>query len=408
MHKQVVIIGGGAAGFFAALNLAERMDANEILILEKSKQLLSKVKVSGGGRCNVTHACFEQKELSKHYPRGEKELLGPFHRFYTSDTIGWFNERGIELKVEDDGRMFPISDSSQTIIDCFLKEAEAKGISIWKQAEAKSVEKRDSFNIHLADGQKLTADAVIIASGGHPKQKHYQWIEAMGHSVKAPIPSLFTFNLPKHPSNQLMGLAQNAIIKLNEINLEAYGPVLFTHWGMSGPAVLKLSAQAADFLHQKQYHFEYEVEWLPNAAEFIQSQRRESANKQVKLSKPEEFSKRFWSYLLDRASVSEELNWADLNKQQLADLEALLEKDHYQANGKTTFKEEFVTCGGVDLKEIEMKSMESKLIDGLYFAGEVVNVDGLTGGFNFQAAWTTAWLAARAIAHKFKLESRNR
>ena len=408
MHKQVVIIGGGAAGFFAALNLSESIPGSEVLILEKSNKLLSKVKVSGGGRCNVTHACFEQKELSKHYPRGEKELLGPFHRFYTSDTIGWFDERGIELKVEEDGRMFPTTDSSQTIIDCFLDEAEAKGVSIWKQAEVQSVRKSDTFEISLSNNEQITADHLIIASGGHPKRKAYDWIEHLGHRITDPIPSLFTFNLPKHPSNQLMGLAQNATVKIKGLNAEAYGPVLFTHWGMSGPAVLKLSAVAADFLHAKNYKFDYEVEWMANAADYIQTQREQSANKQVNLSKPSDFSKRFWAYLLDRARVPEKLNWADLNKQQLLDLQQVIEKDFYQAAGKTTFKEEFVTCGGVNLKEIDMKSMESKLVPGLYFAGEVINVDGLTGGFNFQAAWTTAWLAAIAIAQSVPEETKKR
>jgi predicted Rossmann fold flavoprotein len=405
MHKQVVIIGGGAAGFFAALNLAEGIPGSEILILEKSNKLLSKVKVSGGGRCNVTHACFEQKELSKHYPRGEKELLGPFHRFYTSDTIAWFADRGIELKVEDDGRMFPTSDSSQTIIDCFLNEAENKGIHIWKQVEVKSVRKEEVFQIKLSNGHAITADQLIIATGGHPKKKAYDWIENLGHSVVDPIPSLFTFNLPKHPSNQLMGLAQDATVTIIGFNAQAYGPLLFTHWGMSGPAVLKLSAVAADYLHRQNYQFDYEVEWLGNAADFIDRQRKQVANKQVNLSKPEEFSKRFWAYLLDRAKVSPKLNWADLNKQQLLDLEQTLERDTYQAAGKTTFKEEFVTCGGVDLKEIDMKTMESKVLNGLYFAGEVINVDGLTGGFNFQAAWTTSYLAALAISQRFTGET---
>ena len=400
MHKQVVIIGGGAAGFFTALNLADHIPGAKILILEKSNKLLSKVKVSGGGRCNVTHACFEQKELSTHYPRGEKELLGPFHRFYTSDTIGWFEERGIELKVEEDGRMFPTTDSSQTIIDCFLNEAEAKGISIWKQAEVEAVKEGECFELMLKDGQTLTSDQVVIAAGGHPKRRAYDWIHDIGHQIIEPIPSLFTFNLPKHASNQLMGLAQHAMIAIKGLNAKAYGPVLFTHWGMSGPAILKLSAVAADYLHSREYKFDYEVEWMANAEEYIQIQRKESANIQIHLFKPEGFSKRFWTYLLNKVGISEKLNWADLNKQQLIELESVLEKDLYHADGKTTFKEEFVTCGGVDLKEIDMKTMESKVVDGLYFAGEVINVDGLTGGFNFQAAWTTSYLAALAISQR--------
>jgi len=397
MKKKVVIIGGGASGFFAALNLAQEMNGNDILILEKTNKLLSKVKVSGGGRCNVTHACFEQRELSKNYPRGEKELLGPFHRFYTSDTIEWFNERGIELKVEEDGRMFPVSDSSQTIIDCFLNESKDKGISVWTSTEVIEVQNDGSFHIQLKDGQSIQADYLIIACGGNSKSKHYEWIKALGHSIHSPIPSLFTFNLPKHTSNRLMGLSQHANVKILGSQEEAYGPVLFTHWGMSGPAILKLSARAAQFLHEKNYNFEFEVEWLSSGENFIEDARRSYANKRVSLVKPEEFSKRFWSYLLERANIREDQNWADLNKQQLVDLQSILTSDRYQAEGKTTFKEEFVTAGGVDLKEIKMKSMESKLLPNLFFCGEVINVDGLTGGFNFQAAWTTAWLAANEI-----------
>jgi hypothetical protein len=403
MHKRLIIIGGGAAGFFAALNLADAITGEEILILEKSQKLLSKVKVSGGGRCNVTHACFNPKELSTHYPRGEKELLGPFHSFYPADTIEWFERRGIELKVEEDGRMFPTTDSSQTIIDCFMNEAIEKRIQIWKGAEVQRIhleETGENFEIGLKDGQILKADYLVIAAGGNAKMKHYDWIQEIGHTIKNPIPSLFTFNLPKHPSNQLMGLSQLATVKIKGIQEEAYGPVLFTHWGMSGPAVLKLSARAADFLNKKNYQFDYTVEWLANAGDFIGHHRRQSSNKKVALTRPEEFSKRFWTYLLDRAEIKENSNWADLNKKQLLQLEHVLDADQYQANGKTTFKEEFVTAGGVELRELDMKTMESKIIPGLFFCGEVINVDGLTGGFNFQAAWTTAWLAAREIGKR--------
>lgn len=406
MHKKVVIIGGGAAGFFAALNLPEAIPGEEIQILEKSTKLLAKVKVSGGGRCNVTHACFEQKELSKSYPRGERELLGPFHRFYTSDTISWFDERGIELKVEKDGRMFPTSDSSQTIIDCFLNEAKERKVQIWQQSEVKTVKAGAQFKIQLKSGQEISADHLIIASGGHSKKQHYSWVEDLGHTIKDPIPSLFTFNLPGHPSNQLMGLAQEATVRISDTKIEAYGPVLFTHWGMSGPAVLKLSARAAEYLNDCNYQFQFEVEWMPNAESYIQQQREQSSAKKVALVKPEAFSKRFWNYLLERVGITPDLNWADLNKEQLKDLEEAIERDLYQASGKTTFKEEFVSAGGVELKEIDMKRMESKLIPNLYFCGEVINVDGYTGGFNFQAAWTTAWLAAKAIELRIKNGSR--
>lgn len=397
MHKKVVVIGGGAAGFFAAINLAKHMPGDQILILEKTTKVLSKVKVSGGGRCNVTHACFDPKELTAAYPRGEKELLGPFHHFFPSDTIQWFEERGIALKIEEDGRMFPVTNSSQTIIDCFLSEANQLGVKLWNQAEVSSVKKSTVFEIVLKDGKSLTSDYLIVATGGSPAKKHYHFIESLGHQVVGPIPSLFTFNLPKHPSNQLMGLAQEATVKLLNAPFEVYGPVLFTHWGMSGPAILKLSSLAANFLHQKNYQFVFEVEWMSNAANFIENKRKNAANKRVNVSGADVFSKRFWSYLLERAELPEEVNWADLKKSQLEKLIQVLERDTYHAQGKTTFKEEFVSCGGVNLKEMDMKSMQSKIVSGLYFCGEVMNVDGLTGGFNFQAAWTTSWIAAKHI-----------
>ncbi|MEQ8910005.1 MAG: NAD(P)/FAD-dependent oxidoreductase [Vicingaceae bacterium] len=400
MKKKVVVIGGGAAGFFAAINLAEQIEGKDILMLEKTNQVLTKVKVSGGGRCNVTHACFEPKELSTYYPRGEKELLGPFHRFYTADTIAWFSDRGIELKVEEDGRMFPLSNSSQTIINCFLEERERKQIDLWSKAEVIKISKPFHFLVELKDGQTVEAEKVIIACGGHAKSKHYEFIKEVGHTLIPPIPSLFTFNLKNHESNQLMGIAHEASVKLVGTDLEEYGPVLFTHWGMSGPAILKLSAKGAKYLHEKNYQFDFEVCWFDQAEAFIQLQRTDQAASKVRQSKPQDMSKRFWEYLLDRAKITPTQNWADLDKSQLQRLAEVLLRDRYSANGKTTFKEEFVTCGGVDLKEIEMKSMESKLIDGLYFCGEVVNVDALTGGFNFQAAWTTAWLAAQDISNK--------
>ncbi len=395
MIYEVVIIGGGAAGFFAAINLS--LAGEKVLILEKSNKVLSKVKVSGGGRCNVTHACFEPRELAANYPRGEKELLGPFHRFYTSDTIEWFAERGIELKIEEDGRMFPITDSSQTIIDCFIKEQEEKGIKLWKQAEVVKVEKEGLFKITLKDGQLIESKRLVTATGGGNKAKHYDFIEALGHHVLSPIPSLFTFNLKGHASNALMGISHEATVHLKGTNFEASGPVLFTHWGMSGPAILKLSAQAAAFLHQKHYEFDYAVCWLPNAQRFINEHRKVSAAQSVLSTKPTDFTKRFWLYLLERAKIEQEKNWADLTAYEMELLKAVLEEDIYHAKGKTTFKEEFVSCGGVDLKEINPKTMESKLLSGLYFCGEVMNVDALTGGFNFQAAWTTAWLVAQKI-----------
>ena len=392
MNKKVVIIGGGAAGYFAAINIAEKLDKTDVLILEKSNQVLAKVKVSGGGRCNVTHACFDPKELTENYPRGEKELMGPFHQFYTADIISWFEERGLGLKVEEDGRMFPESNTSQTIIDCFLTEAEQKGVELWKKAEVIEIEKKDLFHIKLKDGREVKAEKLIIACGGSGKEAHYDFIHQMGHRIVKPIPSLFTFNMKGHESNQLMGIAQDATVRLKDSNYEEYGPVLFTHWGMSGPAILKLSSKAAKLLHDLQYQFDFEIEWMSNSEEWLQEQRKNSGNKQIYATKFQAFTKRFWFYLLKRAHIPENLNWADLNKSQLEKLQAVLSNDSYRANGKTTFKEEFVTCGGVDLKEVDMRTMESKLVKDLYFCGEVLNIDALTGGFNFQAAWTTAWL----------------
>jgi hypothetical protein len=399
---KVIVIGGGAAGFFAAINLARLSDHYQVMILEKTQKLLSKVKISGGGRCNVTHACFEPKELSRFYPRGQKELIGPFHRFAAGDTLGWFAERGVEIKMEEDGRMFPETDSSQTIIDCFLEEAEKYNVQVLKGEEVVSIDVDEDFNLKTKSGKKLEAAKVIVASGGNSKSKHYQIVRDLGHSIHEPIPSLFTFNLPKHASNQLMGLSYPVAVKLSGTKFEEYGPLLFTHWGMSGPAILKLSSKAADYLHENSYQFDFEVEWLGNAEKFIQDHRKENGSKSLQNTAPTEMPKRLWMYLLERAKVKAQKNWADLSREELERLQSLFTADLYHANGKTTFKEEFVTCGGVDLKEVDMKTMESKLVPNLYFCGEILNVDALTGGFNFQAAWTSGMLAAENIAQTAK------
>jgi len=401
IEKRIVVIGGGAAGFFTAINLAEKLPHATISILEKTTKVLSKVRVSGGGRCNVTHACFEPKELSTNYPRGEKELLGPFHQFATGDVISWFSDRGVELKIEEDGRMFPITDSSQTIIDCFEQEVKQKEIEIKFSTEVVKIEKSDEFILSIKNGGILKADVVVVAIGGNPKLKHYNFLKEIGHELIDPIPSLFTFNLPKHPSNKLMGLSYSVSVRLKDTLFEEFGPLLFTHWGMSGPAVLKLSAKAAKWLFDKNYQFQFDVSWMEDAESFIQNNRTNFPSNKVQNRKPEEMPNRLWSYLLDRASLNESLNWADLNKSQMQQLTQVLEADVYQANGKTTFKEEFVTCGGVTLKDINMKTMESKKVPGLYFSGEVMNVDAVTGGFNFQAAWTSGFLVSEGVANSF-------
>ena len=399
VDRKIIVIGGGAAGFFAAINLAERLPHSRIVILEKTTKVLSKVRVSGGGRCNVTHACFEPKELSSNYPRGEKELLGPFHQFATGDVIAWFAERGVELKMEEDGRMFPVTDSSQTIIDCFEEEVKKRGIQIKFSTEVVKIEKPDKFILTTQNGGAIAADLVVVAIGGNSKVKHYRFLEEIGHKLIDPIPSLFTFNLRKHPSNKLMGLSYYASIRLKGTSFEEFGPLLFTHWGMSGPAILKLSAKAAKWLFDSNYQFEFEVNWLDTVDNFIKENRKNFPSSKVQSKKPEEMPNRLWTYLLERASLSESLNWADLNKNQMQQLTQVLQADVYQANGKTTFKEEFVTCGGVTLKDINMKTMESKKVPGIYFCGEVMNVDAITGGFNFQAAWTSGYVVSEGIAN---------
>ncbi|MFT6947202.1 MAG: putative Rossmann fold flavoprotein [Vicingaceae bacterium] len=403
MGIRIVVIGGGAAGFFSAINIAEKCPNAEVVILEKTTKTLSKVKVSGGGRCNVTHACFVPKELSAFYPRGEKELLGPFHTFMTGDTIAWFSDRGVALKMEDDGRMFPVSDSSQTIIDCFQNEINKHKVKVQLSTEVKSiVEGKDGFQIQT-NKESIIADTVVLAVGGNSKVKHYEWIESLGHTISQPIPSLFTFNLKKHASNELMGLAMNASVRIVGTKFEEYGPVLFTHWGMSGPGILKLSAKAAKYLFERSYQFDYEVKWIFDAQDLVDSLRKTNSKIQLSNTKIEGFPNRFWTYLLQKGNLDSKKRWADLNKKELEKLVQLLSKDDYSANGKTTFKEEFVTAGGINLKEVNMKTMESKIIPKLYFSGEVLNIDGYTGGFNFQAAWTGGFIVADGISKQLAI-----
>lgn len=399
-QKRITIIGGGAAGFFTAINLAKFNKTFAITIVEKTGKVLSKVKVSGGGRCNVTHACFDNRELVENYPRGMKELLGPFHSFSTSDTIAWFEERGVEVVMEEDGRMFPKSNTSQTIIDCFMNEINKYQIQVMLNEEVIEVNRTEGFELLLKSGKKLKSDKVVVSTGGNQKLKHYNFLAKMGVKIVPPVPSLFTFNLPKHPSNKLMGLAINALVSIPGTKFEEYGPVLFTHWGMSGPAILKLSSKAAIYLYNKSYQFNYLVEWVENGKSFIEEMREKNAKNKVATTKIDSIPSRMWTYLLQRAGVNEKKNWGDLNRQNIENLIKVLEEDDYYANGKTTFKEEFVSCGGVDLREINMKTMESKKVRELYMVGELINIDALTGGFNFQAAWTTGYIAAKAIAEQ--------
>lgn len=396
---DVVVVGGGAAGIFAAINVANNNPNLKVAVLEKTSQLLAKVKVSGGGRCNVTHACFEPNELIKYYPRGSKELLSAFHQFQPGDIIAWFSERNVELKVESDGRMFPISDNSQTIIDCFFKEINRLNIVIELQTKVENITKTGNLFSVTTNKQTLTCKKIILTTGGFNKAENYQFITDLRHTIETPVPSLFTFNLPKNLILNLQGIVADVEIKIVGTKFSENGPLLITHWGFSGPAVLKLSAWAARYLFEKNYEFEVEINWLPifNEGELMQAlQELKTEFSTKKISNAFDFNlpNKLKSYLIAKAEIDENLKWADVSKKQLQQLVAILLKDNYVSKGKTTFKQEFVTCGGIKLNEVNFKTMESKLVSNLYFAGEVLNIDALTGGFNFQSAWTTAWIAA--------------
>jgi predicted Rossmann fold flavoprotein len=403
---DIIIIGGGAAGFFTAINTAEMRPSLKIAILERGKEVLTKVKISGGGRCNVTHAEFIPKELSKNYPRGEKELLGPFHSFMTGDTLGWFEERGVAIKMEEDGRMFPTTDSSQTIIDCFTSEISKLDIDLLKSHPVKTI-KKITTGWQIDTGKEtLTAQAIVIATGSNPKI--WKLLESLGHKIVPPVPSLFTFNIKDQRITDLPGVATEASIKVvgkkRKVILESEGPLLITHWGMSGPAILKLSAWGARLLEGLDYKFEIIVNWLLYETEedvVEQLLRFKTKNAKQTLHKYAQFElpKRLWQTLLFASGISETEIWADISKKKLQNLANQLVASIFQVDGKSTFKEEFVTAGGVDLKEVNFKTFESKKQPNLYFAGEVLNIDAITGGFNFQNAWTGGYIVAKSLAN---------
>ena len=402
---RIVVIGGGAAGFFAAINAAELNPNAEVIILEKSNKLLAKVLVSGGGRCNVTHACFENSLLVKNYPRGEKELRGAFNRFTAEDTIAWFKQHGVALKTEDDGRMFPVTDNSETIANCLLQAAHDLNIKIKTSVSVKeiSIQTDKTFSLKTDTDYNPQCDKLIIASGGNPKNENYNWLSRVGHSIVPPVPSLFTFNIPNNEITKLMGISiSHAKIKVASTKLETEGPLLITHWGLSGPAILKASAWGARILHDMNYDFTTLVNWLPAYKEeglrdMLIEYKNNSASKNVGGNCPLDLPKRLWEFFLHKAVIIETSRWADINKKQINGLVNILLNDAYQVKGKTTFKEEFVTCGGISLKEVDFSTMQSKLVPNLYFAGEVLDIDGVTGGFNFQNAWTTGWIAANGV-----------
>jgi len=403
--KKLIVIGGGAAGFFCAVNAARMNSELEVLIFEKSNKLLSKVSVSGGGRCNVTHACFDIQEMSKKYPRGGNFVKKTFHQFFTTDTISWFEERGVKLKTEKDGRMFPVTDSSQTIINCLLNEAQQYGVKILMKTEVKTIVKEEhSFKLEISNDESLTADYVCIASGGFPKASMFEWLTKLGHSVEEPVPSLFTFNMPQHPITKLMGVSvPNATVRVIGAKLIQLGPLLITHWGLSGPAILKLSAWGAREFASKGYNFSILVNWLTDyteqqLAEKIQSIRFEIASQKISNKNPFGLPQRLWDFILESSGVKTDTRWADLPAKEQNKLIKNLCAAEFKVKGKTTFKEEFVTAGGIKLNEIDHNTMMSKVVPNIFFAGEILDVDGVTGGFNFQHAWTSGFVAAKAIA----------
>jgi predicted Rossmann fold flavoprotein len=407
--KNLAVIGGGAAGFFCAVNAARINPDLKVIIIEKNNKVLSKVKVSGGARCNVTHACFDIVELSKRYPRGEKFLKKAFHWFNAKDTVEWFEQRGVGLKTEPDGRMFPQTNTSQTIIDCLLREAHRYNVEILISTDVKEIKKiGNRFELVFQNTltQSIMANYVGIACGGFPKIEQFSWLTQFGHTIENPVPSLFTFNIPNNKINELMGVSvDKATIKIVGSKLQSNGPMLITHWGLSGPAVLKLSAFAARDLANKNYSFEVLVNWLPSFneqtfKEELMRMRNGFASQKIYTKNSFGLPNRLWEFLLKTSLIEDELRWADLPVKKQNDLVRNITVQSFLVKGKTTFKEEFVTCGGIKLAEVDVNTMQSKIVDDLFFAGEILDIDGITGGFNFQNAWTTGWIAAKAIAQK--------
>jgi hypothetical protein len=397
---KIAIIGGGAAGFFAALTCASYHPDYQIVILEKTTKLLSKVKVSGGGRCNVTHACFNRFELVKYYPRGEKFLKSAFSQFMPQDMLEWLAKQGVKTKTEADGRVFPVSDDSQTIIDCFMNQAQNRHIQIRTQAEVTQIvpQANQKIQIQINHQTNQTYDRVIVTTGGAPKPSGWTWLADLGHTIVPPVPSLFTFNMPQNPIKDLMGVATQANVKVVNTKLNETAPLLITHWGMSGPAVLRTSAWGARVLADLNYQFVVRIHWLPQLTPAEVGQQLadlKTQNSKKILNENFNLPKRLWEFLLDKANINPEKRWNELAKVELNRLNEILINDRYAVNGKTTFKEEFVTCGGVSLGNVNPETMQSKVVPNLYFAGEVLDIDGVTGGFNFQAAWTTAFIAGQ-------------
>lgn len=397
---KVAIIGGGAAGFFSAISVKEHYPNSEVTIFEKTTKVLSKVKVSGGGRCNVTNGTKSISDLAKAYPRGGKKLKKAFKVFNTQHTINWFEGRGVPLKVEPSNHVFPVSDDSQSVIDCFLKECRRLKINIQTKASVQEIlPNSDGFELSFFDKSLATFDKVIVATGGSPKRKGLEWLEQLGHKIENPVPSLFTFNMKKESITELMGVSvKEALVTIQGTKLKISAPLLITHWGMSGPVILKLSAFGARLLSEMNYEFKAQVNWtaiqnVNTVLDDLQNIANNNPQKQLQNLKPYGLPERLWLFLLAKAEIPADKRWSELGKKGLNKLSSMLTYDVYQVHGKTTFKEEFVTCGGVSLESIDFETMQSRVCKNLYFAGEVMDIDGITGGYNFQAAWTTAYIA---------------
>jgi predicted Rossmann fold flavoprotein len=404
--RRVIVVGGGAAGFFAAITCAEGLPGVEVTVLEKGPEFLAKVRLSGGGRCNVTHACFDARELAAHYPRGEQALLGPFHRFQPRDTVAWFESRGVALYTQADGCLFPVTDSSQTIIDCFLHAARELGVRLRPNCGVTQI-RRDpggQFELTLTSGETLVCDRVLLATGGCRAAVAGQLAVSLGHTLEAPVPSLFTFTIPVAWLRELAGVViEPAEVSVPGTGLRERGPLLVTHWGLSGPVILRLSAWGARVLQGRNYQFALRVNWLPDlkaealAAALQGCRQRQPARLLVNTPIPP-LTARLWEQLVLAAGIPRATRWAALSRSALHALSQQLSRSELPVSGKSTNKDEFVTCGGVRLSEVNFKTMQSRICPGLHLAGELLDIDGITGGFNFQAAWTTGWIAGRAVA----------
>jgi len=401
---NIAIIGGGAAGFFSAISVKENYPDAQVIIFEKSQKILSKLKISGGGRCNVTNGCTDIKELSKAYPRGSRALQRAFYTFNTAHTRQWFESRGVPLVIQDDNCVFPASQNSQSIIDVFINETKRLDITLSLGTGVKMIKPiNEALELHFLDEKKAPKqfDKVIVAAGGSPRIKGFDWLSKLGHKIEEPVPSLFTFNMPDEAITKLMGIVvENTLVSIQGTKLNTKGPLLITHWGMSGPAILKLSSFGARDLSEKNYEFKVQVNWINEknnelVLRVIQDLFVANPNKILANIRPYHLPERLWLFLIEKSGFQSTKRCVEIGKKGLNKLVAILTNDTYAVSGKTTFKEEFVTCGGISLKSVDFKTMQSKVVKNLYFAGEVLDIDGITGGYNFQAAWTTGFIAGK-------------